>query len=218
MSAPTQANIDVAICSFIDRTGNDALRVVPCAVCARKTSMRDITQYALATIPNSHLLRPRNTHPKHDIYDTMLLYPPGVINDKSANICNGCCNRLYQGNTPKYALANDMWIGAIPMELDMLTLPEQMLIVMYYPVAYIFKLYPKKKNKGWNPKDQYRAMKGNVTTYHLDPKQVVNMLDGKKMPRPPKILASTIGVTFLTPAGIPENKIPKMFRVQRHRV
>ncbi len=101
----------------------------------------------------------------------------------------------------------------------MLTLAERILVARYYPAAYIFKLFPKKKNaKSWDQTQMYSALRGNVSTYRLDPKQVAGIVDPHIMPPPAKILSSTIGVTFLGPSGLPEKTMPDTFRVQRARI
>jgi len=50
---------------------------------------------------------------------------------------------LRQNKTPTLSLANEMWIGDIPLEVNVLTLPEHVLIARFFPVAYIVKFYPK---------------------------------------------------------------------------
>ena len=62
-----------------------------------------------------------------------------------ANVCVECLRALKSDRVPSLALANGMWIGAIPHKLAYLTLPERLLIAKYFPAAYIIKLYPKKK-------------------------------------------------------------------------
>ncbi|KAH9000485.1 hypothetical protein EDB92DRAFT_1831586 [Lactarius akahatsu] len=56
-----------------------------------------------------------------------------------ANVCGSC--------TPALSLANGLWIGDVPPLLNILTLPEQILIARYFPAAYIVKLYPKKRER-----------------------------------------------------------------------
>lgn len=112
-----------------------------------------------------------------------------------------------------------MWIGAIPPELAILTFPERLLIAKYYPAAYIFKLFPKKAGAHtWDPSKLYKGLKGNVSTYRLDPQQVAGMVGKNCMPPPARILSAVIGITFIAPSGFPEKTMPNMFRVRRDRV
>jgi hypothetical protein len=41
--------------------------------------------------------------------------------------------------TPALSLANGMWIGEVPLELSVLTLPERILVAHYFPAAHIVK-------------------------------------------------------------------------------
>lgn len=219
MEPPSKDDIESSIAHFIDRTSNAAVKVLPCAVCARETHLSDITTLKLTNITNSHLLSPTTPHPNHDIFNNMLLYPAAVHNQSMADICQECINALQKEKIPQFSLANNMWIGEVPKELSMLSLAERILVARYYPAAYIFKLFPKKKNaKSWDQSQMYSALKGNVSTYRLDPKQVAGIVDPHIMPPPAKILASTIGITILGPTGLPEKTMPDTFRVQRARI
>ncbi|RDB26251.1 hypothetical protein Hypma_006070 [Hypsizygus marmoreus] len=112
-----------------------------------------------------------------------------------------------------------MWIGEIPHELAVLTLPEKLLIAKYFPAAYIVKLFPKKKGaRHWDKKTMHSGLKGNVSTYQLDNSEITSMIQGKEMPRPVMILSSIIGVTFVGPKGIPESTLPNFLLVRRERV
>jgi len=64
----------------------------------------------------------------------------------------------------------------------------------------------------------YSGLKGNVSTYRLDQSQITAMIDGNILPPEPKILAATIGVTFVGPKNLPEWSMPNNFRVRRERV
>jgi len=86
---------------------------------------------------------------------------------------------------------------------------------MYFLTAYVFKLYPKQAGSAcWNPDQLYNRMKGNVSTYPLDPNLVAGMLNGKLFPVPPEILCCTIAVTFITPSGQRMKTLPSQLRVR----
>jgi len=219
MSPPSKEIVDAAIAEFIDRTGNSALTTGICAVCARETSTSELSPHRLDSIPNSHLLKPTEPHPNHDIFYGMLLHPPGLSNDGRGNICGECSRALNSNRTPKYALANGLWIGQTPHELAFLTLPERLLIAKYFPAAYIIKLYPKKKGaRFWDKRQMYSGLRGNVSTYQLDQSRIASMIDGTIMPQAATILAATIGITFVGPKNLPDKCMPDMFRVRRSRV
>jgi hypothetical protein len=219
MRAPSKETVDGAIEEFIDRTSNSALAAGVCAVCAREINKRELSVQRLDCIPNGHRLRPIEAHPHHTLFDDMLLHPAGLTNDKSANVCVECGRALALDKIPTFALANGMWIGDVPHELAYLTLPERLLIAKYFPAAYIIKLYPKKKGaRHWDKRQMYSGLKGNVSTYQLDQNQISSMVDGSIMPQRAKVLAATIGITFVGPKNLPDRGLPDMFKVRRLRV
>jgi hypothetical protein len=219
MKAPSKQVIDSSIEEFIDRTSNSAMAVGVCASCARESGIAELTPHRLGLIPNPHRLQPAVAHPAHDIFSGMLLHPAGVINSETANICMECVRALNADKIPSFSLANGLWIGAIPHELAYLTLPERLLIAKYFPSAYIIKLYPKKKGaRHWDNRQMYCGLKGNVSTYQLDQAQIASMIDGTIMPQQAKILAATIGITFVGPKNVPERCLPDNFKVRRARV
>ena len=219
MKSPSKQVVDGAIADFIDRTGNLALKVGVCAVCARETTATDLVTHSLHSIPNPHRLVPTAPHPNHDIINGMLLHPPGLTNEGGGNVCVDCLRALKMDKVPNLALANGMWIGQTPHELAYLTLPERILIAKFFPAAYVIKLYPKKKGAHyWDKRQMYSGLRGNVSTYQLDQAQITSMIDGSIMPQPANILAATIGITFVGPKNLPERCLPDLFRVRRTRV
>ena len=60
----------------------------------------------------------------------------------------------------------------------------------------------------------YSGLKGNVSTYQLDPRQVASMIIGRLFPPPAKFLSATIGITFVAPMGVRKSTMPAMFRVR----
>ncbi|KAJ7028348.1 hypothetical protein C8F04DRAFT_890402, partial [Mycena alexandri] len=115
---------------------------------------------------------------------------------------------------PRYALANNLWLGRTPWELQTLTFPEQLLIALLYPRVYVFKLHPRSFGPK-NPSTLQRGMRGTVSTYDLDTDGVVSMLAGELMPRPPAVLASVISVTYIGVGELPKNWLRTTFRVRR---
>ncbi|KAF8258487.1 hypothetical protein EI94DRAFT_1621854 [Lactarius quietus] len=135
-----------------------------------------------------------------------------------ANICNSCMLDLRKNRTPAMSLANGMWIGDIPLELKVLTLPERILVARFFPAAYIVKLYPKKKGaRNW-ASGLHSALRGNVSTYRLNTDQIAHLTSSYIMPPSSTILAATIGVTFVGPKNFPQKTMPGFLRVNRTRV
>jgi len=117
---------------------------------------------------------------------------------------------------PKLALVNNLWIGKVPHELAILTLPEQLLISCYFPRCYVFKLYPKDGHA--NPDHLQRGLMGNVSLYDMNMDAVARMLEGQLLPQPVMSLASVIAVTYVGMKKLPKTWLKSTFRVQWHIV
>ncbi|KAH9008172.1 hypothetical protein EDB84DRAFT_1255363, partial [Lactarius hengduanensis] len=136
-----------------------------------------------------------------------------------ANICSSCASHLQHQKTPPLLLTNGMWVGNVPGELQILTLPERVLVGRHFPAAYIVKLYPKKKgSQSWSSKHLQSGLRGNVSTYRLNTDDIAKMTDSQIMPLSPSILAATIGVTFVGPKNLPEKTMPGFLWVNCARV
>jgi len=219
MLVPSEETLKRVVKEFIDATGNDALKTVPCASCARQFNASKTVQFNIEDIPNRERLKPAVTHPKHNMYDGSLLYPGGIESNGKANICNECNTSLSKDKIPRFSLANGMWVGNVPSQLKNMTLPERVMIAKHFPSAYIIKLFPKKRGAtAWDKNQMHRALKGNVSTYKMDPAQLAGMIDGQDMPHRAIVLSATIGVTFIRPTGGEEGTMPSMFRVRRWKV
>ncbi|KAJ6468570.1 hypothetical protein C8R47DRAFT_920065, partial [Mycena vitilis] len=134
-------------------------------------------------------------------------------------ICLQCKHKLEQNECPPFALANNIWLGRVPFEIVILTLPERLLISLYFPAAYMVKLYPKMKGaRTWDEQTVNTGLKGNVSTYRLNTAQIAGVARGNTMPPSPRILAATIGVTFVGAGNAPLRVLPDFLRVRRQRV
>lgn len=215
------------ITKFIDATGNDALATEICAVCAGRFFTQSMNDMLMSTLRSEKILAPTNAHPGHVLIDGMLLHDAGNSirvdenGERVARTCATCTSSLRKKKTPPLSLANGMWIGDIPLELKILTLPERILVARYFPAAYIVKFYPKKKGaRMWaEGAGLHSGLQGNVSTYRLNTSDVANMTeDNRTMPPPSSILAATVGVTFVGPRNLPEKTLPGFLRVNRKRV
>ncbi|KAG2028931.1 hypothetical protein BDR03DRAFT_936910 [Suillus americanus] len=132
-------------------------------------------------------------------------------------VCNECSQALTNNLMLKLALANNLWIGDVPHELAILTLPEQLLVSHYFPRCYIFKLYPKDHHAS-NPNHLQRGMMGNVSLYNMNTDAVVMILEGQLLPHPAVSLASVIAVTYVGTKKLPKTWLKSTFRVRRRIV
>ena len=228
--------------AFYRATSDTALRSQVCAVCARECGVmeEEVISMKLNRIPNRQRLVPISPHPAQQLIDDILLAPEGVHGEEEglmADICRLCLHQLQNEKhscPPRLALANGLWIGKVPMELEILTFPEQLLISLLYPRyvididvlsnfltvcrVYVFKLFPKKNAPGIPVEQLQRAMRGNVTTYELNQHDVTSMVEGRLMPRRPAILASLIAITFIGQGRLMKGQILPTFRVRRRVV
>jgi hypothetical protein len=133
-------------------------------------------------------------------------------------MCHDCMNALEQHMIPKISLANNLWIGDVPHQLEGLTIPEQLLIARHYPRCYIFKLFPRDYDSHLPLEQLYTAMAGNETLFEINTQEVVEMLNGQRMPSPVATLASVIAITFVGSKKLPANWLTKTFRVRRYVV
>jgi hypothetical protein len=59
----------------------------------------------------------------------------------------------------------------------MLTIPERMLIALVYPRCFVFKMHPL-AHGAHDPAMLERGMRGNVTSYDMDLKEIIDMIEG----------------------------------------
>ena len=213
------------ISSFIDATGHDAMSIACCAVCAGQFFSKEITQVKVDDLRSKNILSPTTPHRAHILTDGMLLHrtPSSMYTSSAgvhcANVCVSCLKYLQNNKLPPLSLANGMWVGDVPLELRVLTLPERILVARFFPAAYIVKLYPMKKGAhSWSPSSLQSGLRGNVSTYRLNTNDIINMTETQVMPPSPEILSATIRVTFVGPKNLPEKTLPGFLRVNRARV
>lgn len=200
-----------------------------CAVCAQRVLVKDT---GMQRLPIGDLLVrtsliPSPSHPSHSVPGTLveglLLERKGVDGDGPsavANVCNGCVRDLSQTTSqpPPYSLANNLWVGPIPWQLQVLTFPEQQLIALLYPRVYVIKLFPKDRRAQYEECTLQTALRGNVSTYALNMAKIADMVDGRLMPRPPAILANLISITFVGRGRLQKNHLRTTYRVRRQVV
>lgn len=219
LQLPTDEEVRQCHRAFRKATSNDAIKSATCIVCARELFCSQGKHYQLKEIPNKGRLVSNYPHPAHRTTQDMLLVEDHLI-DKGAGlggwVCDDCIRALSDNRLPPLSLANCMWIGPIPLEISQLTVPERMLISIYHPRCYVYKLYPRDLwAKQLDQSMLQQGLSGNVTTYELNLPDVVRMLSGKLVPRPMSVLASTIAVTYVGPGKIPKNWLKQTFRVRR---
>lgn len=165
LKLPTHEELQSSYQAFHKATMAASLTTSICAVCACKCRPLDekVNLYDLKDLPNSHHLKPWLPHPHHNLHDGMLLEGTGVEQTSvqiKVTCCQSCFDNLKKKKDlpPRFTLSNNLWIGPIPWVLQVLTLPEQLLISLIYPWVFVFKLFPKKAGRVGDLSQMQRAM------------------------------------------------------------
>lgn len=113
------------ITKFSDATGNEAMKMFICVVCARELEETLCKTINIDDIPHPNILHPPETHMSHILSNDMLLYSQHqALLTGNISICNACWDSLIKKRLPRLLLANNLWLGHIPVELSVLSLPE----------------------------------------------------------------------------------------------
>ncbi|KAG8699237.1 hypothetical protein FRC09_006742, partial [Ceratobasidium sp. 395] len=219
---PSDAEQKRCYSGYVDATSNEALRREVCLACGRELWAREGRDCPMNEIPHREHLKPQSPHRSHELTDGLLLVPGRVVVKDGVPtgwFCLECLSALEADKQPALSLANGMWVGAIPDALQGLTIPEQMLLAVLHPRICIIKLFPRDPSSfSLDPSTLQHGLMGNVTTFEQNLPEVVKMLEGKLLPRPTSILASTIAVTYIGPGKLPKAWLKQTFRVRRPKV
>ena len=204
---------------FHAATANESLRLNRCVVCVCELGTEDGETLLLLDDPYIRdLLPPSHDHSGQVLWHGALVLQEEIEETEGGNsgwICTEYGSALWKEKVPWFALANSLWIGEMPSQLTILTIPEQMLIARHYPRCYVFKLYP--RGGGYLSSDVLQSgMKGNVSLYELNTQDVVRMLEGQMMPNLTSTLASVLAITCVGTRTMPKDWLKSTFRV-RHR-
>ena len=113
--------------------------------------------------------------PYHICEDGVVLYASALFKQKKSNICTLCltCHEhLSKGNIPKFSLANNVWLGETPVELQGLTIPEEKLISLYRHNSCIIKLH----SPFHSTTTAQAALRGNCITFLQNIPNIANSL------------------------------------------
>ncbi|KAJ8516236.1 hypothetical protein ONZ45_g6447 [Pleurotus djamor] len=223
LGLPTEDEVKAIYHRYYRAISKGALAMLTCGVCASEVSSHEVSKIQLSKLQGSSRLVPQEPNKAHKLYEGKLLEPAGVTQEEGThlvNVCGSCLTELKKPNRPlppPRSLANNLWVGPVPWELQTLTFPEQLLIALLFPRVYVFKLFPKSRGTHDSASLQ-RAMRGTVSSYDLNMEDITSMLDGKLMPRLPSVLASVITVTYVGIGSLSKNWLRSTFRVRRHVV
>ncbi|KAI9566421.1 hypothetical protein HD554DRAFT_2274986 [Boletus coccyginus] len=218
MKLPTKDEQRASYRAFREATSNDALLQCVCVVCGRELWATEGSEQVLLDIPNIQThLKADTPNASQDSWNGMLLACEFLKGDGEGTrgwVCNECSRALQGDSTPKLSLANNLWIGKIPHELAILTLPEQLLISRHYPRCYIVKLYPCDGYVGNSDHLQRGSLAGNVTLYNMNTDTIVDMLEEQLLPQRSTDLASVLAVTYVGSKKLPRSWLKSMFCIR----
>jgi hypothetical protein len=219
LTLPSQEDMSRVRKAFLEATSNQALQRSICVSCARELPYSLGQKQILDSLSHPERLVPKVPHPAHKTVNSMLLVVEKITSvdgRKEGWFCKDCLKAINANLLPPLALANRMWIGPIPVEISCLTVPEQILVSLYHPRCYVYKLYPRDLwSKNSSSSSLQNGLKGNVTTYELNMPDITRMLEGKLVPRPTCVLASMIAVSFIGAGRVPRSWLKKTFCVRR---
>ena len=207
---------------FYEATTAKALSTSICAVCGRELMMiKDgVMKYAWEDFPGKKKLVPIQWHSAQYTLDNCLLLREAVIVEHEkvyVQTCAKCYDHLRseEEGPPAFSLANGLWIGEWPRELEDLTVTEQKLLALVYPRLHVYKLYPKQY---CGEEGLQRAMRGSLCSYPLNTEKMADMLAGKLLPRKPDVLPSLVAILYIGTGKLPEEPLKRLLRVRREKV
>ena len=110
-----------------------------------------------------------------------------------------------------------MWIRDVPDALSILTMPEQLLISPIYPCCFVFKLHPKGGPRH-DPACLQLGLKGNITSFPMNTDEILNMLEGHKIPQPLCVLSSVVSVTYIRVGTMPWHMLKSIFHIHQKAI
>ena len=135
---------------------------VCCAICGHQKHGIGISTYTLkdskASMPTrfnclkvqtgSHFDGTKHFQYGHNGIDGMMLCPNGIqqvnVNENKGfmiHLCDLCDSSLTCQKLPKYALANNLFVGNLPDELGDLTWVEEQVCTLHRSTVFVYRLY-----------------------------------------------------------------------------
>ena len=87
-------------------------------------------------------------------------------------LCQKCHSALLKEHIPKFSVANDIWLGEVPAELQDLTIPEEKLVSLYRHNSCVIKLH----SPFHSATTAQTALKGNCITFLQNIPNIVTSL------------------------------------------
>ena len=125
------------------------------------------------------------------------------------DICMECWSSLTKEKIPKFSVANKVWVGDVPPELQGLTIPEQRLIALYRHNSCIVKL----RSSFHSVSTAQSALKGNCISF---PQDVVNI--ATTLPLELDDLCDSLKIIFVGSHTPDRNQLKRIITVRKTKV
>jgi len=147
----------------------------------------------------------------NDKIDGLMLAKDGLIFNASVveklHICPSCMSFLTKHNIPRFALANNLFRGMLPVQFSDLTWVEEKVCAIYSVTAHITRLFQS------SDPAQPKVFHGNTCAHDMNVISTVSVL-----PRTPADINGFISVVFIGPEKFDPKKFATLFRVRKHKI
>ena len=126
---PSNNDIEKIVQGFCAATHPSLFMEAGCAVCGLLCQVKDLTLLTDVNVSLDPLIVPGITRQEraNDVHEIKEI--PGPVLDRDCrHACKQCLDSLKKGKMPKMSLANGLWIGKVPKELQDLKYAETLLI------------------------------------------------------------------------------------------
>ena len=175
-----------------------------CAVCGELKPVRDMSQLKSVKQQLHVLTASGISRQERKSFSLSLREYKGPILDYSCSmICSSCRGSIRNGNVPRLALANGLWIDEVPSQLKCLNFVEKMLVARVRHTCCFVKVA-----------SGMRKMMANVVAFQSPVPKVYNML-----PPPREDLDDVLAILYTGPCKPTPNDLQRLpFFVRRKNV
>jgi len=143
--------------------------------------------------------------------DGLMLDKRGVENisatKATVRICTECRSSLAKSKIPRFALANKLYRGILPVQFQDLTWVEEMVCAIYRNTAHITRLY------GSSDPSQPTVLHGNTCAHDMNIISTAAVL-----PRMPTDINDMLSIVFIGTGKLRLESLKDMFRVRKARI
>ncbi|KAG1823157.1 hypothetical protein EV424DRAFT_1321499, partial [Suillus variegatus] len=125
----------------------------------------------------------------------------------TVNVCTDCYRSLINAKIPRFALANHLYRGSLPVQFRDLTWVEEMVCALYRNIVHVTRLY-----QSSDPAQPF-VFHGNTCAHETNILSTVKVL-----PRTPADINGMLTVVFVGATKIEAKSLRSLFRVRKQVV